>query len=68
MPHVTIRLSPLEVANTKVGMHADGGGLYLQVTKTVAGQPNKSWLFAPCRGPRTPDGLRVAERDQACSG
>ena len=45
MPHVTIRLSPLEVANAKVGMHADGGGLYLQVTKTVAGQPNKSWLF-----------------------
>jgi hypothetical protein len=39
------RLSPLEVANAKVGMHADGGGLYLQVTKTVAGQLNKSWLF-----------------------
>ena len=28
-----------------MGMHADGGGLYLQVTKTVSGQPNKSWLF-----------------------
>ena len=39
------RLTPLEVANAKVGMHADGGGLYLQVTKTVAGQLNKSWLF-----------------------
>ena len=26
-------------------MHADGGGLYLQVTKTVGGQLNKSWLF-----------------------
>ena len=45
MPQVMNRLSPLEVANAKVGMHADGGGLYLQVTKTVAGQPNKSWLF-----------------------
>jgi hypothetical protein len=39
------RLSPLEVANAKVGMHADGGGLYLQVTRTAAGQLNKSWLF-----------------------
>ena len=26
-------------------MHADGGGLYLQVTKTVSGQLNKSWLY-----------------------
>ena len=39
------RLSHLEVANAKVGMHADGGGLYLQVTRTRAGQLNKSWLF-----------------------
>jgi len=39
------RLSQLEVNNAKVGMHADAGGLYLQVTKTVAGQLNKSWLF-----------------------
>jgi hypothetical protein len=68
VPQVMNRLSPLEVANAKVGMHADGGGLYLQVTKTVAGQLNKSWLSLLRRGPRTPDGLRVAERDQACSG
>ena len=39
------RLSQLEVANAKAGMHADGGGLYLQVTRTRAGQLNKSWLF-----------------------
>jgi hypothetical protein len=32
------RLSQLEVANAEVGMHADGGGLYLQVTKTASGQ------------------------------
>jgi hypothetical protein len=38
------RLSQLEVTNAKVGMHADDGGLYLQVTKTVSGQLNKSWL------------------------
>src|SRR5215468_8123982 len=39
------RLSQLEVSNANVGMHADGGGLYLQVTRTRAGQHNKSWLF-----------------------
>src|SRR5215467_3645564 len=39
------RLSQLEVATAKLGMHADGGGLYLQVTKTAAGHLNKSWLF-----------------------
>jgi hypothetical protein len=39
------RLSQLEVNNAQAGMHADGGGLYLQVTKTASGQLNKSWLF-----------------------
>ena len=39
------RLSQLEVANAKAGMHADGGGLYLQVTSTRTGQLNRSWLF-----------------------
>ncbi len=45
MSQILNRLSPLEVANAEVGVHADGGGLYLQVTMTVAGQRNKSWLF-----------------------
>ena len=39
------RLSQFEITNAEVGMHADGGGLYLQVTKTATGQLNKSWLF-----------------------
>jgi len=39
------RLSPLEVNNAQPGLHADGGGLYLQVTKTGAGRLNKSWLY-----------------------
>ena len=39
------RLSQLEINNAEAGMHADGGGLYLQVTKTATGQLNKSWLF-----------------------
>src|SRR6185295_18883248 len=33
-------------------MHADGGGLYLQVTRTAAGQLNKSWLFRYATGGR----------------
>jgi hypothetical protein len=39
------RLSQLAVNNAAVGMHADGGGLYLQVTKTASGRLNKSWLY-----------------------
>ena len=39
------RLSQLELTNAAVGMHADGGGLYLQVTKTACGRLNKSWLY-----------------------
>ena len=46
------RLSQLEVTNAKVGMHADGGGLYLQVTKTASGQLNKSWLYRYAVGAR----------------
>ncbi len=46
------RLSQLEVINAKVGMHADGGGLYLQVTKTASGQLNKSWLYRYAVGGR----------------
>ena len=26
-------------------MHADGGGLYLQVTKTASGRINRSWIY-----------------------
>lgn len=45
MPRTYSRLSQLEVNNAKVGMHADGGGLYLQVTKPAFGRLNKSWLY-----------------------
>ncbi len=33
-------------------MHADGGGLYLQVTRTAMGRLNKSWLFRYAVGKR----------------
>jgi hypothetical protein len=46
------RLSQLEVTNAQVGMHADGGGLYLQVTKTGSGELNKSWLYRYAVGGR----------------
>jgi hypothetical protein len=39
------RLTQLAVTNAGVGLHADGGGLCLQVTKTAAGRLNKSWLY-----------------------
>jgi integrase len=42
----TERLSSAKVRHAKVGMHADGGGLYLQVTAgKEKGQLNRSWLF-----------------------
>lgn len=40
------RLSPRFVATTKKsGRHADGGGLYLQVSESQPGGVTKSWLF-----------------------
>ena len=39
------RLSQVGVNSAKLGMHADGGGLYLQVTVGAGGRLNKSWLF-----------------------
>jgi integrase len=38
------RLSPVKVRNAKSGMHADGGGLYLQVKPGVDGL-RRSWIF-----------------------
>jgi hypothetical protein len=40
------RLSPAFVrSTTKIGMHADGGGLYLQVMPAKDGGVAKSWIF-----------------------
>jgi integrase len=39
------RLSQLAISNAGAGMHADGGGLYLQVTMTASGRLNRSWLY-----------------------
>ncbi len=46
------RLSQGAVNCANPGMHADGGGLYLQVTVGTAGQRNKSWLFRYAVGGR----------------
>lgn len=46
------RRSQLEVTNAQMGMHADGGGFRLQVTKTVSGKLNKSWLYRYAVGGR----------------
>jgi hypothetical protein len=39
------RLSALQAKKTQVGMHADGGGLYLQATKSADGAIRRSWIF-----------------------
>jgi integrase len=39
------RLSSLKVKNAKIGMHCDGGGLYLQCTSGAGGSIRRSWLF-----------------------
>ena len=39
------RLSSVRVKNAKVGMHCDGGGLYLQCTQGADSSVRRSWLF-----------------------
>jgi integrase len=46
------RLSDRQVKNSKVGLHCDGGGLYLQTTQGTNGQLNRSWLFRFASGGR----------------
>jgi integrase len=38
-------LSPARVRSNKLGMHADGGGLYLVTSAGTNGAVNKSWIF-----------------------
>src|SRR6202030_2706473 len=52
MARQTERLSSAKVRHAKAGMHADGGGLYLQVTVGKEEQLNKSWLFRFALGGR----------------
>jgi len=46
------RLTALKVGRAKAGLHADGGGLYLQVTKGPGGDLRRSWLFRFKVGPK----------------
>jgi integrase len=39
------RLSALAIRRARVGMHCDGGGLYLQITANANGALNRSWLY-----------------------
>jgi RNA 3'-terminal phosphate cyclase len=52
MAQVLNRLSQAKVTHAKAGMWPDGGGLYLQVTKSTDGRFNKSWFFRFTRGDR----------------
>ena len=46
------RLSSVKVKNAKVGMHCDGGGLYLQCTEGADSSVRRSWLFRYAVGGR----------------
>jgi integrase len=47
-------LTALDVATkTETGYHSDGGGLFLQVTKSTSGTISKSWIFRYGFGGRT---------------
>jgi integrase len=39
------KLSGADLKRSKPGLHGDGGGLWLQVTRGAAGHPSRSWLF-----------------------
>jgi integrase len=39
------RLKAVTLRSTRPGLYADGGGLYLQITKATNGGVNRSWLF-----------------------
>lgn len=46
MPRPKNKLTAAQVAKTKrTGLHHDGGGLHLQVTAGVDGEPHKSWVL-----------------------
>ncbi len=45
MAQVLNRLSQTKVTHAKIGMHPDGGGLYLQVTEGADRALRKSWFF-----------------------
>jgi hypothetical protein len=52
MARLVNRLSPTKVNNAKIGLHADGGGLYLQVTDSGGDSITKSWFFRFAGGGR----------------
>jgi hypothetical protein len=46
MPRTVKPLNALDIKRADVGMHADGHGLYLQVTLATDGKTkNRSWIF-----------------------
>src|SRR5262245_18062016 len=58
MARTLSRLSAADLKRNKVGLIADEGGLYLQVTEAKGGGHNRSWLFR----------YKVAGRDRFMGG
>ena len=49
---IIFALAAASLKRKKIGLFADGGGLYLQVTKAADGRNvNRSWLFRFKTGP-----------------
>ena len=68
------QLGQTDLRRTKPGMYGDGGGLWLQITKSTAGHANRSWIFRYGRngrrremglGPTYIVGLRDAREEAA---
>ncbi len=55
------KLTAVSLKTRKPGLHADGGGLYLQVTEGHTGEPRRSWLCrVTIQGKRRELGLGTA--------
>jgi integrase len=80
MSRTTHRLTPPKIKAARVGLHADGDGLYLQVTESDHGKLRRSWLFrfkvngkgrymglGPAAVPGQQEGVDLTEARQAAA-
>jgi hypothetical protein len=51
--HTRNRLASLMVKTAQIGMHCDGGGLYLHVKKGEGRHLTRSWIFRYATGRKT---------------
>jgi integrase len=67
--HQLNRLSAIQIKTKPVGMHCDGGGLYLQVKQDKqSGNLSRSWIFKFATGERTTSSLGKTYRVERYMG